>query len=39
MAKGLEKRYREEAMLIRTDIIHELESAMKSELMERYQRS
>jgi signal transduction histidine kinase len=30
MAKGLEKRYKEEAMLIRTDIIHELESAMKS---------
>src|SRR5512139_3944042 len=30
MAKALEKRYKEEAMLIRTDIIHELESAMKS---------
>src|SRR5512139_1289870 len=30
MAKGLEQRYKKEAMLITTDILHELESAMKS---------
>jgi signal transduction histidine kinase len=30
MAKGFEKRYKEEAMLVRTHIIHDLESAMKS---------
>ena len=30
VAKGFEKRYKEEAMLITTPIIHDLESAMKS---------
>ena len=30
MAKGFEKRYKEEAMLVRMHIIHDLESAMKS---------
>jgi signal transduction histidine kinase len=30
MVKGFENRYKEEAMLIRTHIIHDLESAMKS---------
>ena len=30
MAKGFEKQYKEEAMLVRTHTIHDLESAMKS---------
>ncbi len=30
MTKGLEKHYKKEALLIMTDILHELESAMKS---------